>query len=372
MIRTDILKIHKGDIYCVLPGCENNIITAIQKGAKKIIAEDYDCRIPTVKVKNTRNYLNNYLKRYSRLLKDINIIAVSGSFNKSIAFIIYKILKSLNVKVGYIGKKEFYKSKKICDINHRESDDIYNMLLDCYQNNYKYVVVEIDEDDIKKDIYANIKFNVVLLTDIEDVFYMKLLYSKLKNNGIIVMKDDNKYIDYINPAKTKIYGFNKSDYKIVKYTLTKNYTLFTFLHNGKYYNFKTNTLGISNINNILSIVVTLLHIGISHEKIATIISKVTIPYYMESIKYNNKYIVINDIKTLDDVKHILKEIVPYHFNKIYVITNSTNKIIINYLNNHVKYLLLTNNMNKTLKSVVNKLHENNLLLIMEDGRISQL
>ena len=65
-IQSDSRKIKKGDTFIALK-CEVNdghayIEKAIENGASKIIAEHGNYSIPTQIVKNTRSYLENYLK----------------------------------------------------------------------------------------------------------------------------------------------------------------------------------------------------------------------------------------------------------------------------------------------------------------------
>ena len=65
-IKTDSRKVKKGDIFVALRGIVGDghdfIPQAIKNGASKIIAEEGEYKVPYEIVKDSREYLNDYLK----------------------------------------------------------------------------------------------------------------------------------------------------------------------------------------------------------------------------------------------------------------------------------------------------------------------
>lgn len=371
MIRSNINKLSKWDSFCVLPGHENDINKALIKGCKKIIVQDDKNKLPYIKVKNTRSFLNNYLKQYDNLLKNIKII---GVMDNNAAYILYSILNSIEMKAAYIGRKGYYKDEKIQDIYNLEVDDLYEMLLDSYHSYYKYAIIELDDYLIENDVLANIKFDIILVNKIynNDIKYvdfsMRLLFEKISKNGSIIINGDNAYIGYMGYKKMITYGFTDNDYKIVKYILTKNKTMFKYLHNNKYYNIKTDLFGIDNIYMTLSLIITLSKLKISDRVINEVFSKISIPYNYEVIPYKDNYIMLHKLDINNDIKDFMKNIKLYNYNRIFIITNSNDESIINMLMEYTKYIIISNDKDKIniiMKKILKKVENNDLVLFLE-------
>ena len=170
------------------------------------------------------------------------------------------------------------------------------------------------------------------------------------------------------------YGFNDNDYKIINYTLSKELTIFKYLYRNRTYQIKTKQIGISNMYIILSLLITLSKLGLSYHKITNTLKEINIPFHMESIRYNNSYIIINRASSLDDVKNIIKDVKYYHYNNIYCMINKYDIDINNYLNYHINYLYDYKEKNKqhVLKELLKKLGTNDVLLILELDNIKDM
>ena len=86
-IKSDSRKIKKGDIFVALKGISSDgdkyIENAIENGAKTVVVDNdnkdnYD--VETIRVKDTREYLNKYLEdNYGKYLKEMTIIGITGT-----------------------------------------------------------------------------------------------------------------------------------------------------------------------------------------------------------------------------------------------------------------------------------------------------
>lgn len=389
MIRTNINKIKKGDIYCVLPEYEEHIKEAIDKGAKKVIVSHGNYNINTVKVRNTREYLNNYLKRYNNLFNNITIIGITGSIGKTTtSFLLYEVLNKLNIKCCYIGNLGLYKESKVKDINTLETDELYDILLDCYQNNYKYIIIEVNDTDLIRGLYDTIEFDIAVFTNLLNIntnytsmdnyaLTLQMLFSKLNHKGLGIINGDDFYKSYFITKKTLTYGFLDNDYQIDHYILDKNRTMFRYNCDNKYYHITTNLIGINNMYNLLAVIATLNYLRIPNNIISKVLNDIVIPYNMENIVYNNNHIILNRTKSLVEVKNIIKEVKYYKYDNIYVLIDNDDKDIINYLNSVTSYFIVISNSifvkdkymsmedrNRALKTMLKLLKDNDVLLLL--------
>lgn len=396
MIRTNINKVTKGDIYCVLPESEGNIKEAITKGAKKVIVSHGEYNISTIKVRNTREYLNNYLKRYNNMFNNMTVIGVTGSIGKTTtSFLIYEILTKLNIKTCYIGNLGIYKDDKISDVNSLEIDELYQVLLECYQDNYKYVVIEVNDKDLIKGLYDTIEFDIAIFTNLINIntnytnmnnyaMTLQMLFSKLKHKGLGIVNGDDFYKNYFITKKTITYGFLNNDYQIDHYILDKNRTMFRYNYDNKYYHITTNLVGINNMYNILAVLVTLNYLRIPNNIISKMLNDIVVPYNMENIVYNHNHIILNRTESLVEIKNIIREIEYYKYNNIYVLVDNDDKDIINYLNSVTNYFIVISNKvmlkdkyismedkNKALKVMLKLLKDNDVLLLLGDYQNTQ-
>ena len=122
-IQSDSRKIKPGDTFIALRGISSDghsyINKAIENGATKIIVEeineDYD--VDTLLVKDTREYLDNYLaENYNKFVDEMNIVAITGTNGKTTtAKLLHDVLNKMGSKTAYIGTIGFYIGEKICD-----------------------------------------------------------------------------------------------------------------------------------------------------------------------------------------------------------------------------------------------------------------
>jgi len=326
-IKDNSKKINKGDIFIALDKGHNYIDDAIKNGASLIIAEYGNYSAKTLIVKNTRKYLIKYLKdTYYNEIKDMNIIGITGTNGKTTtAYLIYQALNLLGDKCAYIGTIGFYINDKVRDLNNTTPDliDLYEMILEAKKEGCTNIVMEVSSHSLDQRRVDAIKFNYALFTNLtkEHLNYhkdmnkyfkaKKRLLKLLKNNGKIIINDDDKYFKKIKRKSIRI-GFN-SKYKISDYKI-KNNTSFIF--NNKKYNMKL--LGIYNVYNMSFCIKVLECMG--YNNLNKIIKKLDPPSgRMEIVKYRNNSIIIDYAHTPDAVTKIISAVREFSKNKIYTI-----------------------------------------------------
>lgn len=325
MIKCDSRKVKKGDTFIALKGINDDghkyIKEAIKNGANKVIVEYGKYDVDTVIVDDTRKYLNDYLyNNYYNDIKDLKLIGVTGTNGKTTTcYLLYQALNMLNIKCAYIGTLGFYTLEKIEKLDNTTPNilDIYEMLLYCKKNNYKYIAMEVSSQGLFYDRLHGLLFDYTVFTNLTRDHldfhksmnnYLKekqKLFKKLKQNGIKIVNNDDKYKDYFKDNKTITYGFNNSDYTINDYSSNLDGTIFKI--NNISYN--TNLIGKHNIYNLSIVIIILNLLKIDSEIIIEIVSKLKHAIgRMDTIKYNNNLIIIDYAHTPDAVEKIIKSV----------------------------------------------------------------
>ena len=325
MIKCDSRKVNKGDTFIALKGINNDghkyVIDAIKNGASKVIVEYGEYPVDTVIVNNTREYLNKYLyDNYYNDIKDLKIIGVTGTNGKTTTcYLLYQALNMLNIKCAYIGTLGFYNLEYQNTLNNTTPDilDIYEMLLYCKKNDYKYVAMEVSSQGLFYDRLNGILFDYAVFTNltIDHLDFHKTmdnyakekqkLFKKLKPNGIKIVNNDDEYKDYFKDNTTITYGFSNSDYTINDYTSNLDKTVFKINE----IEYITNLIGKHNVYNISIVIIILNILKVDNNKIIEIVSKLKNAIgRMDTIKYRDNLIIIDYAHTPDAVEKIIKSV----------------------------------------------------------------
>lgn len=343
-IKSDSRKVKPGDIFVALKGISSDgdkyIDSAIENGAIKIIVDsDKKYDVETVKVEDTRKYLNDYLKdNYNKYLNDMNIIGITGTNGKTTsAYLIYQSLNKLGIKCAYIGTIGFYLDKKVCNLPNTSPDvcEMYDMLITAYDKGYKNIVMEVSSQGLAMGRLENIKFNYAIFTNLtqDHLDYHKTmenyakakqkLFYNLKDNGVSIINSDDSYKEYFEIGNVIYYGFDATDYKIENYNLGYK-TTFNLNIKGKTYAFSSKLIGKYNIYNLVCAIATLSEMNIDINSIIGVVSSLTAPPgRMDIINYRNNLIIVDYAHTPDAMKNIYDTINEIKQGNIYTVFGCT-------------------------------------------------
>ena len=326
-IKTNSKNIKKDDIFIAIKGHtvdgHNYIEEAINNGASKIICEHGKYSVETINVDNTKNYLKEYLeKNYSDLFKNLIIIGVTGTNGKTTtAYLISSILTNLGINNTYIGTIGYFiNSKKIKDLDNTTPDilELYNLLIDSKNKNIKYIVIEVSSHSLDMDRLYGIKLDCAIFTNLteEHLNYHKTMdnYLKtklkiinlLKDNGYLIINNEDKYSKYFDYKNKYTVGFTNSDFIIKDYTYMDDITKIDFKYK-KNYSVKTKLKANYNVLNYMEALVALYSLNFKINDIIDITHKLdTPPGRLETYKYKNNYIIIDYAHTPDAVEKVIK------------------------------------------------------------------
>lgn len=339
-IKTDSRKVVDGDTFVALPGISSDghdyIETAIENGATKIIAQHGEYKVPTVIVPDTRVYLNDLLKQeYGYVINDMKIIGITGTNGKTTScFLTYQILNKLGIKCAYIGTIGFYLKDKVRNLPNTSVDiaDLYGLLVEAYENDYKYVCLEVSSQGLSMDRFKTISFDIAAFTNLtqDHLDYHKTmnnyclakqqLFKQLKKDGKAIINADDKYKDYylLKDNNNITFGLN-GDYKIDDLKFTNKYSMLDYSYQNKNYQIKTNLIGEYNIYNLLTAIVICHELGLDLNKINSVLDNLNMPSgRMEIIDYNNNLIIVDYAHTPDAISNIIKTIKPICKGNLYV------------------------------------------------------
>lgn len=341
-IKTDSRKITNGDTFIAIKNINKDghdyIIDAINNGAKKIICEHGKYNVETIIVPNTRKYLEDYLyKNYYANISKMKLIGVTGTNGKTTTcFLIYQILNDLGIKCAYIGTIGFFYGNTKKELNNTtpDIDLLYDMLLESYENECQYVVMEISSHALKLDRIHGLKFDAVAFTNLtqdhldfhktfDDYRISKeKLFSLTRNKKIAVINgDDPSFKNFIKEENNNtIISSKKGDVLISEEEFTNLGTNFSFSYQEKLYRTHINMVGRYNIYNYLTALILLTNLGIDINKILDLNSNLSAPLgRMEMIKYGTNSIFVDYAHTPDAVENVLRTCQEFKKGKIITI-----------------------------------------------------
>ena len=339
LLKTDSRKVKPGDTFIAITNVVRDghdyIEQAIANGATKIIAEHGRYSVKTEIVKNTREYLNEYLyTNYYPLIKDVKLIGVTGTNGKTTTcLMIYQMLSMLKQKVAYLGTVGFYYGnvKKEVVNTTPDVDVLYSMLLEAKDNGVEYFVMEVSSHALAKQRIYGLEFDEVAFTNLtqDHLDYHKTLenyanakrklFEKTRNNKIAIINGDD-----IHHQHFMLEGNNNividRDVKIENVDFSHLGTEFDFRYLDNSYHVRLNMVGRYNIYNYLTALLLVNKLGFKIEDILLLNEKLKAPAgRMELIKYNTNSIFVDYAHTPDAVENVLKSAQEFKKGKIITI-----------------------------------------------------
>ena len=327
--ETDSRKVKPGQTFVAIKGHtvdgHNYISDAIKNGAVAIIAEkEVEVSVPIKIVPNSSEYLKEQLvKKYSEELNKLKIIGVTGTNGKTTTcYLTYQLLKSLNVKVAYMGTIGFFFEEEKIELPNTTPEilTIYKLFLEALEKGCTTVVMEVSSHALALERVAGLKFQIGAFTNLtedhldyhktmEEYLQAKLkLLNYMDTNGIfLVNHDDLASQRFQNIFKnTKTIGMKESDYWIKEYTFDPIKTNILLEYQSQNYTIETNLTGKFNVYNYLTALAIIHEYGFSIEEIISKTDKIYPPKgRCETYKVKDGYAVVDYAHTPDAVEKVI-------------------------------------------------------------------
>lgn len=271
-IKTDSRKVQKGDTFVAIKGAtvdgHDYIESAIKNGATKIICEHGNYDVDTLIVSDTKEYLQNYIvSNFKEEVNKLDIIGITGTNGKTTtSYLTYQMLNKLGVKTAYIGTIGFYIDDDIKELPNTTPEilEVYSMLIEALEKGCKVVVMEVSSHALALKRVEGLNFKIEAFTNLtedhldyhktmENYLNAKLkILEQLKNDGTIIVNNDDEYGKYFKQKNFQTIGFNESNYQILNYESNTDGTNINFQCNDNVYSVKTNLRGRFNVYNYMT------------------------------------------------------------------------------------------------------------------------
>tara|TARA_B100000686_G_scaffold197475_1_gene204330 strand:- start:994 stop:3822 length:2829 start_codon:yes stop_codon:yes gene_type:complete len=402
---------------------------AILKKASAIITHKKgkykNLKTPLILVDDVRKSLSEACSNFYKE-KPTNIIAVTGTNGKSsVANFFYQILKLNKVPVASIGTLGVFAQnyKKKINLTSLDPLSLHKILQILAKKKINNVILEasshgldqkrLDNLNIKTGIFTNLSHDHLdYHKNMKSYFNSKMYLFKnlLKKNSKIITDEDNK--EYLMLKKTankrnlkKItIGSNKGNIKILNNKYKKNKQNIKISINSKIFSIDVPLVGYFQIKNLLMAVLAALNCGLNQKKIFSQIQKIKpTPGRLECVASlpNNSNIIVDFAHTPDALekslialknqfkkkilivfgcggerdkkkRYVMGKIAAKYCHKIYVTDDNPRnenpkKIRRSIIKGCKKKAIEIANRSKAIKTAINELKSNQLLLVAGKG-----
>lgn len=214
--------------------------------------------------------------------------------------------------------------KKVRNLNNTTPDilEIYELLLECVENEVEYVVMECSSQALAMHRLDRLKFDYGIFSNITEdhLDYHKTIDNYIKAKQLLfdqvnfktLINYDDPYKDYFMKDNSITYGLNGGDYNLTDYEITLEGS--TFKVNGIGY--KTKLIGKHNLYNVLVVISFLSELNLDPQ----IVSELTCPPgRMDMISKDGNLVVVDYAHTPDAVEKIIATVRELNPNKIITI-----------------------------------------------------
>ena len=327
-VKIDSRKVSEGDIFVALRGSvvdgHSFINNAIENGAVKVVVEeDVECSVPKEIVKDTGEWLTNYVSsNYSKDVNTMDILGITGTNGKTTtAYLTYQMLNKLGKKTAYIGTIGFYiPGEDVVELPNTTPNilDLYELLLEAKNKNCEAVIMEVSSHALHQKRVEGLKFKTAAFTNLtqdhldyhktmDDYLNAKLLLLKQLTGKMVVNVDDPYSSYWLNNYKECLtLGKKGTDFVINSYFNTEKGTRIDASIFGKQYDIETNLTSSFNVYNYLMALAMVNSLGYSVDNIIDITKDIYPPKgRCEQIRVGKGKAVVDYAHTPDAVEKII-------------------------------------------------------------------
>lgn len=331
-INFDSRKVEQGNVFVCLKGNDdgnNYVCDAIENGAVAVVSEqELNCKVVSVMVKNSREFLSLICKNFYNLACDnLKIIMVTGTNGKTTTtYLINAILNYNNLKCAIIGTNGiFFDNKQLYyGLTTPDPTELHYYFEMLKNMGAKFVVMEASAHAIKLCKLSGIKTEQIIFTNLtnEHLDYFKTMSeyasTKLnfltnKNNKLAIVNVDDDYgLSVVNnnfPIIT--YGLkNPADTFAVNISESLMGLNFTANVMDEILKISSSLTGLYNVYNILASITSVKCLGLSDEQIVNGVSSlINIPGRFNKFFLDlNKLVVVDFAHTPDGFFNVLSEV----------------------------------------------------------------
>ncbi len=342
-IKTDSRKIKPGDTFVAIKTIDSDghkyIENAIKAGATKVVVSEGEYSVQTIKVPDTRAYLDKYLEEtYKECFEKMKIIVVTGTNGKTtMAYLMYQALNMLGKKCAYLGTLGLFCSQgRLAKTDNTTPDicEIYEAIVTSYNEGDEFFMLEASSQGIAQHRLETIFYDYAVFTNLTHdhldfhktmenyALTKQLIFKNIKNTGKAIVNIDDAYASYFLLADNKnmTYGKNKCDYQLIDYKFSLDGTSFKIKAIDDIHEFEMPLIGEYNIYNVLPVIMILRDLGFSLNEIGEITPRLTNGKgRMETVNYNDNLIIVDYAHTPDGFEKILDTVKQIIKGNIYIV-----------------------------------------------------
>jgi UDP-N-acetylmuramoyl-L-alanyl-D-glutamate--2,6-diaminopimelate ligase len=201
------------------------------------------------------------------------------------------MLKKLGVKVAYMGTIGFFCGEETTELPNTVPEilDLYTLLLEALEKDCTHVVMEVSSHALAEKRVEGLEFTAAAFTNLtedhldfhktmENYSMTKaLILQQLKDDGSVIVNNDDEYADIFKKKNYITIGFKDSNFTILSYQNAQNATVINFKYKDTEYIVNTGLRCLYNIYNYMTALAILVNLGYDINKILTISQNLTTP-----------------------------------------------------------------------------------------------